>query len=100
VKQLLASAPSPRPAAAVRPAAPPIPAPAPARGAPADDDAFDFFSDAPAQPATKPPPVPASDAFDLDGPDGAFAFGDDDLGADFAEPPRAVRAAASARHSD
>jgi len=51
-----------------------------------DDDAFDFFSDAPEQPAAAtPPPVPSmpsSDALDFDDPDGAFAFGDDDLAAD------------------
>jgi hypothetical protein len=100
VKQLLASAPAPLPAA-VRPAAAPLrPAATPARSAPADDDAFDFFSDAPEQPAASPPPVPSADAFDLDGPDSAFAFGDDDLSADFSEPPRAMPPAASARRPD
>ena len=96
VKQLLAAAPVPRPAPAARPA---VPAPAPAaRPAPAPaEDAFDFFSDAPEQPAATPPPVPASDPLDFDGPDGAFAFGDDDLGADFTEPPRAVPAAPERR---
>jgi len=51
-----------------------------------DDDAFDFFSDAPQQPAAVPPPVPSSDALDFDDPDGAFAFGDDDLAADLPSP--------------
>ena len=84
VKQLLASAPAaaPRAPSAPRPAAVSAPAPTPA---PANDDAFDFFSDAPEHAAATPPPVPSADTFDLDGPDGAFAFGDDDLTADIPE---------------
>src|SRR5258705_961961 len=85
VKQLLASAPAAPKAPAARPAAAPAPAPAAAPALSGDDDAFDFFSDAPEQPvAATPPPVPASDALDFDDPDGAFAFGDDDLAADLA----------------
>ncbi|HKA16095.1 MAG TPA: response regulator, partial [Myxococcota bacterium] len=89
VKQLLASAPAPMPASAPRAPSAPRPtavsAPAPAATA-ADDEAFDFFSDEPKRSAAAPPPVPSADAFDLDGPDGAFAFGDDDLAADISEP--------------
>src|SRR5262245_42130630 len=78
VKQLLASAPAPAkmPAASfaqraegerspsgVRPAAAPAPAPVAAPAMSGDDDAFDFFSDAPEQPAAAaPPPVPSSDS--------------------------------------
>ena len=83
VKQLLAATPAPR-ASAPRPA----PAPAPATG-PASEDAFDFFSDE--QPVSAPPPVASAEAFDLDGPDGAFAFGDDDLAAEIPEPLAAPR---------
>jgi hypothetical protein len=69
-----------------------VPAPAPAArpAGGAADDAFDFFSDAPETAAAMPPPIPPRIALDLDGPDGAFAFGDDDLAADIAEPPRAA----------
>ena len=83
VKQLLASAPAaaPKPPA-VRPVAAPAPAPVTAPAMGGDDDAFDFFSDAPEQPAAAPPPVPSSDPLDFDDPDGAFAFGDDDLSDD------------------
>jgi CheY-like chemotaxis protein len=88
VKQLLAAAPAP-----ARPAAAAAPAPA-MRPAPPSDDAFDFFSDAPAtRAAASPPPVPSAEAFDLDGPDGAFAFGDDDLSADVPAPAAARRPA-------
>jgi len=86
VKRLLAAAPAAPKAAAVRPAAAPAPAPAVAPAMGGDDDAFDFFSDAPQQPAAVPPPVPSSDALDFDDPDGAFAFGDDDLAADLPSP--------------
>jgi CheY-like chemotaxis protein len=87
VKQLLAAAPASfaqraegeRSPSGVRPA--PATAPAPVAVA---DDAFDFFSEE--QPASAPPPVPSAEAFDLDGPDGAFAFGDDDLSAEIPEP--------------
>jgi CheY-like chemotaxis protein len=84
VKQLLASAPAATKAAARPAAAPaPVPAAAPAPAMGGDDDAFDFFSDAPEQPAAAgPPPVPSGDALDFDDPDGAFAFGDDDLADD------------------
>src|SRR6185295_5330136 len=54
VKQLLAAA----KAAPARPAVAPAPAPAVAPAMGGDDDAFDFFSDAPRQPAAMPPPVP------------------------------------------
>jgi CheY-like chemotaxis protein len=82
VKQLLASAPAATKAAA-RPAAAPAPVPAAAPAMGGDDDAFDFFSDAPEQPAAAaPPPVPSGDALDFDDPDGAFAFGDEDLADD------------------
>src|SRR4030095_10967816 len=67
VKQLLASAPAARPTAP-RAAA----APTPAQTA-ASDDAFDFFADEPATSA--PAGDPSAESFDLDGPDGAFAFG-------------------------
>src|SRR5688572_7269239 len=85
VKQLLASAPAAAPKApAVRPVAAPAPAPVAAPALGSDDDAFDFFSDAPEQPAAAPPPMPSpsSDPLDFDDPDGAFAFGDDDLSDD------------------
>jgi CheY-like chemotaxis protein len=80
VKQLLATTPAPR-ASAPRPA--PAPAAVSAPG-PASEDAFDFFSDE--QPVSAPSPVVSAEAFDLDGPDGAFAFGDDDLSAEIPEP--------------
>jgi CheY-like chemotaxis protein len=90
VKQLLAAAP-PASAPQRQPAAAPAPSPAPA-----SEDAFDFFSDAPEQAAAVPPPIPSAESFDLDGADGAFAFGDDDLASDLAEPPAAKRPAAAA----
>jgi len=97
VKQLLAAAPAAR-----TPAAPPAVS---ARSAPAppgaDDDAFDFFSDAPDEvaTATAAPPI-ARDALDLDEPDAAFAFGDDDLAAHVQEPLRAPPLAPSHRRPD
>jgi CheY-like chemotaxis protein len=94
VKQLLAAAPAARPV----PVAARAPAPAPVAAA---DDAFDFFSDE--QPASAPPPVPSTEAFDLDGPDGAFAFGDDDLAAEIPEPissPMPSPAATARRAAD
>jgi len=120
VKQLLATAPAPRASASFaqraqvsrsepqasedhrggerrpsggRPAAAPSPAPASAPAA-ASDDAFDFFADE--QPTSGPPPVASGEAFDLDGPDGAFAFGDDDLAVDLPEPVAAPLASAGA----
>ena len=84
VKQLLAAAPAAPKAVAARPAPAPAPAAAPAMSG--DDDAFDFFSDAPEQPAATPPPIPSADPLDFDDPDGAFAFGDDDLAADLPGP--------------
>jgi CheY-like chemotaxis protein len=88
VKQLLASAAATvvrtapaRPAAPSAAAAPVAATPAPAmRAADPADDAFDFFSETPEVP--QPPAAhgaAASDAFDLEEPDAAFAFGDDDL---------------------
>jgi CheY-like chemotaxis protein len=99
VKQLLAAAPPAAKAPATRPAAAPAPAPAAAPAMSGDDDAFDFFSDAPAQPAAAPPPVPSSDPLDFDDPDGAFAFGDDDLAADL-PGPAAMPSAAPSRRAD
>jgi CheY-like chemotaxis protein len=96
VKQLLAAAPAPTKTPAVRPVAAPAPAPIAAPATGGDDDAFDFFSDAPEQPAAMPPPVPSSDPLDFDDPDGAFAFGDDDLAADL-PGPAAMPAAAPSR---
>jgi CheY-like chemotaxis protein len=96
VKQLLAAAPAAPKAVAARPA------PAPAAVSPAvdgDDDAFDFFSDAPEQPAAAPPPIPSNDPLDFDDPDGAFAFGDDDLAADL-PGPGSTPTAASIRRPD
>src|SRR5262245_28046607 len=96
VKQLLAAAPAgARPASAPTPAAAPAVAPGPTAGR---DDAFDFFADD--QPASAAA-APSADAFDLDGPDGAFAFGDDDLAAELPEPlaPPLASTLASARRT-
>jgi hypothetical protein len=98
VKQLLAAsaatiirpAPAAAAAPAARPAAPravaPAPPPAPA------DDAFDFFSDA-SEPAPQhaAPAAAAADSFDLDEPDAAFAFGDDDLAPELSPARPAAR---------
>src|SRR5688572_8925676 len=100
VKQLLAAATAPAKPPAVRPVAAPAPAPIAAPAMSSDDDAFDFFSDAPEQPAAMPPPVPSSDALDFDDPDGAFAFGDDDLAADLPGPAATPVAAPSRRPAD
>ncbi len=95
VKQLLAAATAPRAPVAPR-AASARPAPAPPR---ADDQAFDFFSDAPDEVATAAPAMPP-DALDLDEPDAAFAFGDDDLAAHVQEPLPAPPLGAARRRPD
>ncbi len=84
VKQLLAAAPAPRASA---------PQSAPAAASASVDDAFDFFSDEPKRVVPAPPPVPSASAFDLDEPDAAFEFGDEDL----AEAPPAPAAAPGRR---
>jgi len=95
VKQLLAAA-----TAARAPAAPRAVSARPAAAKPrADDNAFDFFSDAPDEIATAAPAMPP-DAFDLDEPDAAFAFGDDDLAAHVQEPLPAPPLGASHRRPD
>ena len=95
VKELVAHAPPPRPAPASIATPEPAPVSPPVAEAPRTDQAFDFFDEpavAPAvvAPAPEPAPVASAADFDVEGPDGAFAFGEDelpstsDVGADFA----------------
>jgi CheY-like chemotaxis protein len=91
VKQLLASSAAtivrPAPARHSSPAPVSAPASAPQPRAPAPDDAFDFFSESvEAAPSLAAPAAAAAESFDLDEPDAAFAFGDDDLAAEIPAP--------------
>ena len=87
VHQLLASAPAPEAATPRAAEAVPSAAPTAAQETPdpgATTDAFDFFSDDDG--GTADGGALADGPLDLDEPDAAFAFGDDDIAATLAEP--------------